>query len=379
MEIWSEKCHTDFNYSNDNTSIPNRFQSQVQETLLITHLIIAAIGFLSNVTVCLTILTKISLLKKSSNRLIFFLSINDTLTCCMFLVIPNNYVPLVQYPYPYPRGRISGPIFCALIASEYLFWASAYTSSYIISLLSFERAFMTLRPFSYSKIFTSQRINYMLILLVIFSLCISLRIPFNIKFVSTSKEPCLWLRTDMNNVFELTLFLSIFLIRFMLPMIVTCISSSYLVYRIRKLRRTITTFNSGFSNTNNTLIVLNHRYLGIRFRKSLRFSVTPTSRGDRKNPNYASRSNIDDSRKRRLTWMIIITIMISSICWIPSEIAYFFAKIEMLPYHNIAILITRTLVILNAAINPIIYISFSRHYRKLFVNKFINFFRCSCC
>ncbi|XP_068710371.1 blue-sensitive opsin-like [Montipora foliosa] len=133
--------------------------------------LIAAASFLSNLFFCVVLVTKRSLLKKPHNIVLFSLAVADMLTGVFLVATPGYVIPQSYYPVP---SRLRGEIFCRLLANRYLLFLMGKVSLLLTACLAIERWYCVLKPMQYKNKFSRKRIVIYVILMFIVTCILSM-------------------------------------------------------------------------------------------------------------------------------------------------------------------------------------------------------------
>ncbi|RDD43165.1 Rhodopsin, GQ-coupled [Trichoplax sp. H2] len=315
------------------TSTPATHENSTQTTNVIPFLYVffAILAIIDNFMICLLFLSHRSLLNQASNRFILLLATVDVLTVIIVIISPVGQV--FGDNYPYPRDRSIGPIFCAVIGSEYFIWAFGFTSVYTIAILSIERLYMVVQPRYYKKLFTSSNVNMMIAGLIVLGLIIAMANPFQSRYEPYVKKPCKWVPLTKNEQINTILYTVIFVMQFLLPS--TIISTCYTIIacKIRKISIMDVSMTHSIKSVNNRRV------------------------------------------KRQVTLMIFAASIILIICWLPNQIYFLLVQLKVVETLTSIHLLTKILVIANSSLNPFVYVIFNKNYRKLMMQIFCKIYR----
>lgn len=309
--------------NNSNTTIAtNAVGRDVIRDLYVALSVVTITG---NGFVCALFMTKKSLLQQPSNRFILLLAVVDSLTAVMVMVSPTSR--LLGSPYPYPRDRIARRFVCVVIYSEYFIWGFGYISIYTIAMLSIERLCLVVRPIFHKRFFTPNRVNSMIIVLILIGLLLSILNPLQIKISANRIKPCRFVSLPVSKSVKYFIVVLFFILQILLPALIALISYVIIIYRMQKI---------GFTP-----------------------SEAPVD----------MRSQRTRRSRRRITLMIFLASVALFICWLPNGIYFTLIQLRIIiSLRDTFHFITKTLVIANSAINPIIYVTVNAYYRKLLVD-----------
>lgn len=325
--LTTHESHSDIlnNATQENSIIPT------------VYVFFSVLAIVDNCVIYLLFLFHRSLLIHASNRFILLIAIVDGLTGTMVILSPASQA--FGDRYPYPQDRILGPLFCAIIGSEYFIWAFGFMSVYTIAVLSLERLYMVLQPNYYKKIFTHGNVNIMITGLIIIGLVISMANPFQSKYRANAVQPCEWLPLTTNEGINAILNTTIFILQFLLPATMVCTCYMIIACKIQRI-----------NHIDRSVIIhtvkLHHRLASQRHRRA----------------------------KKQVTIMIFTASIALIICWLPNQIYFLLIQLKILPIRSTVHVLTKTLVIANSSINPFIYVILNKNYRKLLMHTFLRLF-----
>ncbi|XP_038072022.1 galanin receptor 2b-like [Patiria miniata] len=136
--------------------------------LTVLFLLLALIGFLSNILVIVTIF-KSRFLHDVTHYLILNLAVSDGLCCLMFGL--EMFMDLLNYPNNH-TGQIAQVIYCRLIQGNYLFQSFAYISAYNLVIISLERYVGIVKPLRYVQICSKANIGSAIFLSWVLGFCV---------------------------------------------------------------------------------------------------------------------------------------------------------------------------------------------------------------
>ena len=305
-------------------------QNLTQESAIIpaVYVFFSVLAIVDNCMIYLLFLSHRSLLTQASNRFILLIAIVDGLTGVMVIISPASRI--FGDFYPYPHGPILGPLFCAVIGSEYFIWVFGFISIYTMAVLSLERLYTVLQPASYKKIFTHRNVNIMIAGLIIIGLVISMANLFQSQYRPNSVQPCQWLPLTTNQGINAILNAVLFILKFLFPATIVCTCYTIIACKIQNMK-----------HTNGDAMIhafkLPHRLPSQRHRRA----------------------------KKQVTIMIFAASIALIICWLPNQIYFLLVQLTILPIRSSVHVLTKALVIANSCINPFIYVMLNNNYRKL--------------
>ncbi|RDD43164.1 Rhodopsin, GQ-coupled [Trichoplax sp. H2] len=316
--------------------------------LQIIYIAIITVGFIANFLICSLLTLNQSLMNKfPSCRFIFLLAVVDALTVILVLVSPS--FEILGSSYPYPRGNISGPVFCAFIGSDFFIWGFGFVSVYTITSLSIERMSSVVWPNVHHSLFRTYRMYYIMILVFIIGLALSIPNILHVRYFHDQTIPCICLPlTDI--VFTNTvIYFTLIALQFIIPFTITFISYVTFAYQIRKTK---------FSSPSNQYAV-NMGRNSIRNKQVISAGCLS---------NNATSPTLETWR-RQTKRISIISIMITLaffICWFPNQLIYTLVQLQIFKSKNPWLNIRAVLVISSSTINPVIYVVIDPNFRKLF-------------
>ena len=310
---------------NNETSDDN---THYDPTINIIYAIIGSIAIIGNIWVITLNVIHRAMLSQAPNKFVVSLAASDFLSGILIFITPGYIFPADTYPYP--TNIVAGSLFCSLIDSNSLFFACGFISVYTIAVISIERWCAVSRPFIYKRLFTQNRTRLIII-------CIWFFVPFTAfdgvvqkQFDARLFPPCRWFSIYGDDVaLANVVFMILESIRVFLPAIVTIVSFADVARRIFK-------------------------------RNSVKLNCTNSSRA---------------LIMRRFTIMLGIAAIALIICWLPNEIYFTLVQLRITSYQPTVHAITKTLIVTNCCVNPIIYAATNATYRRGMVRLFSRFRR----
>ena len=229
-------------------------------------------------------------------------------------VTPNYLVALRSYQVP---GGLPGVIFCKVVGSSYFVFVLGKVSCLTVTCLALERWYSVVKPIKYRLTFKRPRVYVYLVIIWITCLLLHSLILFQMTLDEKNLR-CMWITSDFPK--QLTPML-LTIMTFFLPNAVTWATFLHLSLALKK--------------------------------------------------SPAIKNNGPFARARlKLLRMCVIVALLFTICWFPNQLyyvlsSYGFAKLESPPHY-----FTVVLVMFNSCINPVIYCSAHREYRKAFLTLF---------
>ena len=280
--------------------------------------ILAACSIIGNFLVCFVFLRNKQLLRLASSIFIFSLAIIDILTGIIILATPS----ITYSNFKVPFNSVNGELYCSLIVSEYFLWSLGFTSCLIIATLSAERLCMVSAPSNYKAFFTPRKTIFYVFVALICGGILNGTSLFTDYFVRnvTDRVTCKFRQLPGGETLNQIVYFTLFLLRFVLPLVVMV--SCYVAF-MRKIKR----------------------------------SVSGISSAAKLKTNARNRMMI-----RRLTRMSFLISIAFCVCWMPNQVYFALYAQHLVPLDKPVHIITRILVVLNSAINPIIYATSNKYF-----------------
>ena len=229
---------------------------------------------------------------------------------------PNYIVALGSYQVP---GGLPGVIFCKVICSNYFVFVLGKVSCLTVTCLALERWYSVVKPVKYRLKFKRGRVYVYLVIIWITCLLLHSLILFEMTLDEKNLR-CVWITSDFPK--QLTP-MTITIVTFFFPNVVTWVT-----------------------------------YLHI----SLALKTSPAI----KNNGRLARARL------KLLRMCVIVALLFTICWFPNQLYYVLSSYGLVRLDTTSHWFTVVLVMFNSCINPVIYCSTHREYRK----RFLSLFRC---
>ena len=210
-----------------------------------------------------------------------------------------------------------GQLFCRMIYSQYLVFTLGIVSVYTVTSMAIDRWLAVARPTKYKTALTRLRVN--ICVMFIWAISVLLNTPhlFEMKAATDvdGNKKCMWIVLTTGTTRKVVAVLE-FLGKFFLPLLAASV----------------------------TMISLNNRV-------KLSPALFQSNRG---------RAGL------RLLRMCMITTLVLGVCWFPNQLYYLLFKYDITqldtPMHHFTVV----LCMFNSCINPIIYCTSNRSYRKQF-------------
>ncbi|EDV19399.1 uncharacterized protein TRIADDRAFT_62137 [Trichoplax adhaerens] len=249
---------------------------------------------------------------QSAEIFITSLAVADMLTGLFAIAVPDFVIPYKYYHYP----SIGLPVFCAMVSSQYFIFYFGFISLYTIAAISFERWCAIAVPSSYRCLFQAHRTKRYVMIIWLVGLIFPIDNIF--KHVLVNKDGCgrcRWTVMFNNDSIERIVFLNLELIRIFLPTIL-------IVFFYSDIARRIWSINSHFQNRDTFCI--------------------------------------------KITVMAFFAAFVFLLCWIPNELYFTLVIFKVTKMDSVIHRTTKSMIILNSCLNPIIYMSANSKYRKCF-------------
>ncbi|EDV25628.1 uncharacterized protein TRIADDRAFT_55924 [Trichoplax adhaerens] len=298
----------------------------------IIYAVIGSSAIIGNVFVIALNVIHRPMLRQIPNKFVVSLAASDAISGVIIFIMPGYALPVDRYFYP--KDIFIGSFFCSLIDSSVLFFTSGFISVYTIAIISLERWYAVSRPFLYKRIFTKNRARFCIA-------CIWLFVPITLidgilqkRFVPNLFPPCQWFSLFGDDITSANIvFMIIESVRIFLPVIITMISFADVARRMSDGRD----IKLSVSNSMRVLI------------------------------------------RRRFTTMLCIAAIALILCWLPNEIYFTLVQLRVVKYEPIVHAITKTLIVINCCINPIIYAATNSIYRQGMIRLLHRIGRCIRC
>ena len=262
---------------------------------------------------------------KDAKRLVKNISTCYLLMCMLSLfyfqgviigVTPNYLVALRSYQVP---GGLPGVIFCKVVGSSYFVFVLGKVSCLTVTCLALERWYSVVKPIKYRLTFKRQRVYVYLVIIWITCLLLHSLILFQMTLDEKNLR-CMWITSDFPK--QLTPML-LTIMTFFLPNAVTWATFLHLSLALKK--------------------------------------------------SPAIKNNGPFARARlKLLRMCVIVALLFTICWFPNQLYYVLSSYGLVRLESPSHRFTVVLAMFNSCINPVIYCSTHRDYRK----RFLSLFRC---
>ena len=229
-------------------------------------------------------------------------------------VTPNYLVALRSYQVP---GGLLGVIFCKVVGSSYFVFVLGKVSCLTVTCLALERWYSVVKPVKYRLKFERRRVYVYLVIIWITCLLLHSLILFQMTLDEKNLR-CVWITSNFPK--RLTP-MTITIVTFFFPNAVTWVTYLHL---------------------------------------SLALKTSP-----------AIKNNGPFARARlKLLRMCVIVALLFTICWFPNQLYYVLSSYGLVRLELPSHYFTVVLVMFNSCINPVIYCSANREYRKAFFTLF---------
>ncbi|XP_072025060.1 allatostatin-A receptor-like [Amphiura filiformis] len=267
------------------------------------QLLLAITGIVGNALVIL-IYFKNPKMRNTTNMLLVGLAVADLLTSLMLIPVPTLISGIPQ--------DWRGEFYCKIIYCYELMWISITVSVFTLTMVSVERYLAISYPIRYRIVFSESRPKFVLIGVWVVAVgcnLYSLFIWFNIDGRCTLIWP--------SDTFRITLGVTLFLLKFVLPVIIMCATHVATILTLRK----------------------NAHELRLR--------------SDTDSSEYALLQ-----AKQKVIEMLFIVVVTFIVCWTPDQVGHFGYTVGFVPYRFLYSTSYRCFVLLaffNSCANPIIY------------------------
>ena len=300
----------------------------------ITYGVLGLFALLCNGLILAAIVRDRQITSKFSNAFICNLIISDFLLSLTILITSSLTFHFVLSK-TYPHG-FAGLFFCHLIHSKFVIYMLNAVSVATIAAISIERYVAVVRPLDYKKIFTAVRIKWIIVIIWLLQPVLTCDYILSVTYddyggnkTGTTLAGCLppicrhhslAKYSSRVNYLPLAIAVSLAMIRFLLPLLVTIFSYIKIGYESKLQNETFYNRQRSYSST---IIAI-----------------------------------------RRLTRMASVATLILLLCWIPREIYVLLSHIQAIPYSHLIDSITTILVLLKCCLNPFLYAITNKTYRR---------------
>ena len=231
-------------------------------------------------------------------------------------VTPNYLCGLGSYRAP---GGLPGVIFCKVIGSQYFVFLLGKVSCLTVTCLALERWYSVVKPVKYRLKFKRRRVYVYLVIIWITCLLLHSLILFQMTLDEKNLR-CVWVTSNFPK--RLTP-MTITIVTFFVPNAVTWVTYLHLSFALKT----------------SLAIQYNGRFARARL---------------------------------RLLHMCVIVALLFTVCWFPNQLYYVLSSYGLVRLESPSHRFTVVLAMFNSCINPVIYCSTHRDYRK----RFLSLFRC---
>lgn len=291
---------------------------------------VAVLTIISNAVICLILGKRKHILRQSSNKFIFGLSVAGLIESLTLFIMPSFILPVKDFVLP---TGLLGDIFCRLIVSEYLLHVPCYLSVQIIALMGIERWYAVVKATKYKRVFSKRNTSISLLILVCLSFVWPVDYILRDTYMSLKPDlfsPCQLIARQNDFV----IFFTLETFRLYLPLLLTIFCYADISRR------------TGPTNSNK--------------RPSFKKVRHPRAEWT------TIRSQIKATIRRKLTYMAFISFIVFAICWLPRLIYQFLILFNLVSFTSYYLVKRAVLlpIVLNAFLNPIIYASTNDTIRK---------------
>lgn len=300
----------------------------------IVYGVLSLFAVLCNGLVLAAIVRDRQITTKFSNAFICNLIITDFLLSLIILITSSLTCHFIS-TNTYPSG-LAGLFFCLIIHSKFIIYMLNAVSVATIATISIERYIAVLRPLDYKKIFTAVRIKWIIVIVWLLQPVLTcdyiLSVTYGDHIVNNTdamltkcssvmcRHHSLVKDSSSVNYLPLAIIISLAMIRFLLPLLITTFSYVRIGYNSRFQNETFYHRQRTYSST---IIAI-----------------------------------------RRLTRMASVATVILLLCWIPREIFVLLNHISAIRYSHLIDSITTILVLLKCCLNPFLYAITNKTYRR---------------
>ena len=288
---------------------------------LVCFAIVAILSIFGNGCIFILLIYSRKLRNSSHGVLIWNLALVDFLTGIFVIITPEH---IIREAYIHPPPGLGGQIFCKIIGSEIFTFCFGFTSMYTLVALAVERRFAVVRSSLHSRYFTIVRTRIMLIFIWMWGLLLVMVNLWQVRYEEDKNPPCQWSSLP-GAIFHMVFYLVLFCLRFLLP--ITIIVFCYInIWHF--MNTTIDNFSSSMNRQNTATYKM----------------------------------------KTKVTITCAVTSLAFFVCWLPNQIYFTLANLNLLKIDNDFHFITKLLVLFNSAINPFIYGITNPYYRQEFAS-----------
>ena len=293
------------------------FEAVVGVVVPVTFGLIAVLGFFGNLFVIIVVLSN-RLMRNTTNILIINLAVADLLFIVM--CVPFTAVSYAITVWPF------GSVFCKIY--QYALNVTAYASVYTLVLMSVDRYLAVVHAIS-SMAYRNER-NAYVVIGILWATIMAMNVPVlydhehvSYTYIGELRSACLNLKIYHDSQVQGRIFYGCFFaFGYVLPLTTVCVLYG------RLLRR-------------------------------LLYRATPG----------LSRSAESMRNKRRVTYMVVVVVVMFALCWLPVHvmflIQYFGPPNQSMTFVSVRIAST-CFAYMNSCINPLLYAFLSENFRKSF-------------
>ena len=302
------------------TDILNR--KMVHEKVILA--IISIIAFFGNSLTVLLYVKKSVWLKKTYNRLILSLAIQDILQA-IFIVILPGYV-LHENAYKLPSNGISRWIFCKLFWSQFFIFAFGIASVYTCLMLTFDRWLAVVMPLSFKKYEKSKIFVFFTVLFPwIAGMCFEVTAPLRATSIEVNGSViCAW-KTQEHSSKTIVVATFTFLGMIVIPGALMVIAYSWIIVHMKRSQKRV---------------------------------------AERRNNKEKDRKSFTFRCLRRVTTTAFFASSIIMVCWLPDQLYYALSQVSLTELGTTTHFVVKSLAFTNSCLNPVIYCFSNRAYRN---------------
>ncbi|RDD39389.1 Allatostatin-A receptor [Trichoplax sp. H2] len=312
---------------NPNIFINETLSANVLPILQACYATTAFLAVTSNALICFLLGRRKKIMRQSSNKFIFGLSVSGLIEACILFLMPSFIIPIADYILP--KG-LAGDIFCRLISSEYLLHVPCYLSVQMIASMGIERWYAVVKPTKYKRVFSRRNTSTLLFTLLALSFAWPVDYILRDSHISNQSKlysPCQIIARPI----DFMLFFILETFRLYLPLMIT------IFCYVDISRRT------GKTNSLSSLKVRGPGAEWIMIRRNIKAVI-----------------------RRKLTYMAFISFIVFVVCWLPRlvyQVLIIFKLVSLSDYYIMKRVVLLPIVF-NAFLNPVIYASTNDTIRK---------------
>ncbi|EDV29789.1 uncharacterized protein TRIADDRAFT_52540 [Trichoplax adhaerens] len=273
----------------------------------------------SSILVCIVYIATPRLFRRSSGKFIFTLAVVDIFIGFMILLSTWDVMTLriLFFNNIHQDDAFIRVYFCPLLGSGYLKSSACTISIYLMALVSLERYYLIKKSTDYKIIFSGYRSKLMITFVMLWGCLLNLPSLYHTYHVVTDWPPCRWRPFPGGQLVDKSLQFVLFILQFLLPASTTLYCYVILIYRMR--------FSLVLSNNDD------YKYHRLR---------------------------------RRVTTVSLVAAISIFICWMPNQLYVVIAHYDPFIYNYTLTTVTKTLVIFQCFLHPVLYTAANYYYHK---------------